>query len=47
MFHAGLFRIPASGLEVGRGSGVGAVAETTGLTGFGMSSGGGTGGGGG
>src|SRR5262245_13351767 len=47
MFHAACSASQRPALRVGRGSGVGAVADTTGVTGFGNSAGGGGGGGGG
>src|SRR4029453_14915953 len=47
MFHAACSASQRPALRFGRGSGVGAVAETTGVTGFGSSAGGGGGGGGG
>src|SRR4029453_15305743 len=47
MFHAACSASQRPGLRFGRGSGVGAVADTTGVTGFGISAGGGGGGGGG
>src|SRR5262245_2586634 len=46
MFHAACSASQRPALRFGRGSGVGAVADTTGVTGFGMSAGGGGGGGG-
>src|SRR5262245_33318654 len=47
MFHAACSASQRPALRFGRGSGVGAVPDTTGVTGFGNSAGGGGGGGGG
>src|SRR5215213_9377626 len=44
MFHAACSASHRPALRVGRGSGVGAVADTTGVTGFGIVAGGGSGG---
>src|SRR6187549_3825327 len=46
MFHAACSASQRPAFRFGRGSGVGAVADTTGVTGFGISAGGGGGGGG-
>src|SRR5580765_4704226 len=47
MFHPACSASQRPGFKFGRGSGVGAVPDTTGSTGFGITSGGGGGGGGG
>src|SRR6185436_18880653 len=44
MFHAACCASQRPALRFGRGSGVGAVADTTGSTGFGITAGGGSGG---